>query len=227
MKQERLTAKKLFIEEGHTDKEWNTLIDKTPWELLVKERIRNNKLQLQIEKMNLKYEKVKLSNIEPMWGRTELKTIHKLKETIAAYKITMFIRTRDKIQRDVICASREVYKILGWGYNEKVFQESVKRELEEKGYRIITEVPRTLTYKGFPLGDGVYVRTDMVVQSRNGPNKSIILELKVDQGSIGGVKKAKQQLIRYLSNNVNAGKRGIVIIFPDRAGETVKFQSCI
>jgi GxxExxY protein len=226
----RITARKLYIEYGNTEETWRDLNtnEKKPWELLVKEINSNSRLESQVNKLNIKLDKMKpIIYPEDNFSKENLKKVDSFRKTMAAYKITAFIRISDKIQRDVITSSRMVYNELNWGYNEKVYQEGVKRELEEKGYRVITEVPRTLTYKGFPLGDGVYVRTDMVIQTRNETNnKTMILELKADQGSQIGLKKAKQQLIRYLSSNVKAGHRGMVILFPDRNGETVKFLSC-
>ena len=230
VKSSRITAKKLFLDNNHTEGEWKELDtnEKYPWEQLVKELSNSTKLQSQVNKLTLRLEKTNHIGPELEWSRSELKILEQFKMNMASYRITAFIRSMDKIQRDVIISSKQVYNELGWGYNEKVFQEALKRELDEKGYRIITEVPRTLYYKNYPLGDGVYVRTDMVVETRNkGKNKKLILELKADQGSMFGLKKAKQQLIRYLSKNVNAGNRGMVILFPDKPGELVKFLSCI
>jgi GxxExxY protein len=145
-----------------------------------------------------------------------------IRKTLASFKITSFLRKYNKDYLNIKISSQKVYLELGWGFNEKVYQEALKRELIETYpyYSIVSEVPRTIYYKGYPLGDGVYIRSDILITNRT-TNKQILLELKADQASITSIKKARQQLSRYLSNNINQSenlKTGIVIIFPDKSG---------
>jgi GxxExxY protein len=107
------------------------------------------------------------------------------------------------------------YKELSWGWQEKVCQEALKIELIERGLRVKSEIPRTIIYKGQPLGDGVYSRTDVEVFDPIS-NTSILLELKADQASASTVKKARQQLARYMTNLSYSPTYGMVIIFPDK-----------
>jgi GxxExxY protein len=141
-----------------------------------------------------------------------------LKKTMAAYKITKCIRSAavTKILSLVRKAAATVYQLMDWGWNEKVFQEALKIELDEmtEGTLLITsEIPHTLSYKGRYLGDGVNSRTDILLTNRQN-GKQLLLELKAVSGEKSSMIKADQQCRRYL--RMKGISVGMVINFPDK-----------
>ena len=70
----------------------------------------------------------------------------------------------------VIGCALEVYKVLGPGLLESAYQMALKKELEDEGFIVETEVPLNLNYKGAVINCGY--RMDLVV------NRQLIIELK-------------------------------------------------
>ena len=66
----------------------------------------------------------------------------------------------------------EVYRQLGCGFLEKVYEQALLAELELQGLRAETQVPVTVQYKNIVVGEYF---ADIVVEGR------IILELKAQQ----------------------------------------------
>ena len=77
---------------------------------------------------------------------------------------------KNSLSYQIIGCAMEVYKTLGPGLLESVYQTALKKELEDNGFVVETEVPLPLNYKGVQMNCGY--RMDMVV------NKKIIIELK-------------------------------------------------
>src|SRR5262245_11546124 len=74
------------------------------------------------------------------------------------------------ITEQIIGAAFEVHRVLGHGFLEKVYQQSMKEELRRRGLNAETEWPITVRYKGAVVGD---YRADLFVES------AVIVELKV------------------------------------------------
>jgi GxxExxY protein len=75
-----------------------------------------------------------------------------------------------EITEQIIGAAFEVHGVLGYGFLEKVYQQSMKEELRRRGLIAETEWPITVRYKGAIVGD---YRADLFVAG------IVIVELKV------------------------------------------------
>ena len=146
-------------------------------------------------------------------------TLRPLVQHLAALRITAYFRKQNRMMRQVARASREVYREMGWGWGEKVYQEALKMELDGLGYRVTSEIPHTIHYKGRPLGDGVNVRSDILVETREAKPRQLLLELKAVATSASAMRKAVQQCSRYLY--LKKYERGMVVNFPEREGDRV------
>ena len=80
----------------------------------------------------------------------------------------------------------DVYRQLGCGFLEKVYEKALLAELESQGLRAETQVPVTVQYKNVVVGEYF---ADIVVEKR------IILELKAQQKL---PQASKAQLLNYL-----------------------------
>ncbi len=99
----------------------------------------------------------------------------------------------------------EVRKELGNGFLEKVYQNSIKKELISKGLNIDSQKKLIVNYKGEPVGEYI---ADLVV------NTKIIIEMKTAK-SITNIHRA--QILNYLK--ATGYKLGIIINFPpDKTG---------
>jgi len=80
----------------------------------------------------------------------------------------------------------EVYRHLGAGFLESVYQRALVQELELAGLTVACEVPVVVRYKGKPIAEH---RLDLLVEN------SVIIELKAQQKM---PLSAEPQLINYL-----------------------------
>jgi len=142
-----------------------------------------------------------------------------LRRHLAALRVTAFIRVQHRMMRDVQRSALEVYRELGWGWNEKAYQEAIKMELDQLGYRVTSEITHTIYYKGRPMGDGVNVRSDILVEDRT-TGRQLLLELKAVPASNSTMEKAVQQCRRYLK--LKKYPSGMVVNFPSGGGERVR-----
>lgn len=76
----------------------------------------------------------------------------------------------DPLSYKVIGCALEVYKTLGPGLLEKVYQKALMKEFELKGLKAEMEVPINVVYKGLEIGEGL--RLDILVEDQ------LIIELK-------------------------------------------------
>ena len=76
----------------------------------------------------------------------------------------------DPLSYKVIGCVLEVYKTLGPGLLEKVYQKALMKELELKNLKAQMEVPIDIVYKGCEIGEGL--RLDILVEDQ------LISELK-------------------------------------------------
>lgn len=93
----------------------------------------------------------------------------------------------------------EVYKQLGHGFLESVYQNALMHELELRGLKVIKEQPLNVIYKGQTVGN---FRADLIVENQ------VLLELKA-QAELP--KSAEAQLINYLK--ITGIKIGLLINF--------------
>ena len=95
--------------------------------------------------------------------------------------------TPENLSYQVIGCIIEVYKTLGPGLLEIVYEKALIHELELKGISVATQVEVNINYKGVDISNGL--RLDLLV------NDSIIIELK----SVEEVKPVHyKQLLSYL-----------------------------
>ena len=106
----------------------------------------------------------------------------------------------DPLSYKVIGCAMEVYKTLGPGLLEKIYQKALMKELEIQNIKAEMEDPVSVVYKGFEIGEGL--RLDILVEGQ------LILELKsVEELSIVHYK----QLVSYLK--LTDKKVGLLINF--------------
>ncbi|MCI7309753.1 MAG: GxxExxY protein [Prevotella sp.] len=119
----------------------------------------------------------------------------------------------NEISYQIIGAVYEVYKKLGAGLLEGVYEEILKYELEKRGLKVDTQVQIPVVYDGLSFGNGF--RADMIVEDK------VIVELK----SVNVLQDIHfKQLLTYLklsnlhlgllinfnSNNIHDGIRRVV-----------------
>jgi GxxExxY protein len=93
----------------------------------------------------------------------------------------------------------EVYRQLGHGFLESVYQRALVHELSGKGVLVEEEKPVAISYKGHEIGG---FRLDLIVENR------VILELKAQQKLPLG---AEAQLMNYLK--ATGLKTGLLVNF--------------
>ncbi len=76
----------------------------------------------------------------------------------------------EKITEQVIGAAFEVYRVLGYGYLEKVYQRAMVVELELRGLRVTSEPNSAVYFKGKCVGE---YAADLLVED------AVLVELKV------------------------------------------------
>ena len=78
----------------------------------------------------------------------------------------------EAITHEIIGAAFEVYRILGYGFLEKVYQRAMQVELLQRGLKADLEFPIKVCFKGAIVGDYV---ADLFVEEK------VMVELKVAQ----------------------------------------------
>ena len=103
----------------------------------------------------------------------------------------------------------ELFRVLGAGFLEQVYQLALLQELEAKGLRAEGQRALEVTYKGKPVG--LYV-ADILVEDR------VVLELKAAQSL---TKAHEAQILNYLKAS---GKRvGLLVNFAHPKAEIRRF----
>ena len=88
----------------------------------------------------------------------------------------------------------EVYRQLGHGFLENVYQKALMHELKSLGLAVTYETPLTVYYKGYEIGE---FRADLIVENK------VLLELKAQANLHAS---AEAQVINYLKiTNLNLG----------------------
>ncbi|MEW6501597.1 MAG: GxxExxY protein [Thermodesulfobacteriota bacterium] len=93
----------------------------------------------------------------------------------------------------------EVYRELGHGFLEKVYENALRQELMAQGFAVQSQVPLAVTYKGETVGDYF---ADLIVNDR------VVIELKAQDK----VQKAHgAQILNYLK--ATGKKVGLLVNF--------------
>ena len=74
------------------------------------------------------------------------------------------------ITYDIIGCAYEVHKVLGPGLLESVYHKALVQELKSKGFKVTSEVPIDIMYKGVFVG--TELKADIIVDD------SVVIELK-------------------------------------------------
>ncbi|MBQ5912465.1 MAG: GxxExxY protein [Bacteroidaceae bacterium] len=91
------------------------------------------------------------------------------------------------ITYDIIGCAYEVHKVLGPGLLESVYHKALMQELTLKGFKVTSEVPVNIMYKGVCIGEDL--KADIIVDD------TVIIELK----SVENVQPVHyKQLLTYL-----------------------------
>src|SRR5690349_19167847 len=78
-------------------------------------------------------------------------------------------RYLDELARVVVNSAFEVHRTLGPGFLESVYEEALAVELAQRAVPFERQVPLSVTYKGFRVGEG---RADLIVGG------DLVVELK-------------------------------------------------
>ena len=105
----------------------------------------------------------------------------------------------EDITREIIGSAFEVYKKLGYGFLEKVYERALVVELKERSINFEVQKPIKIFYKGQNIGDYV---ADLLVDEK------VIVELKVEKEYNP---RHEAQLINYLK--ATGLKVGLLINF--------------
>lgn len=118
----------------------------------------------------------------------------------------------------IIEMGREVYRELGWGWQESVYREAMMIELRNKNYKCSEEVYQAIPYKNGYLSN-VCGRIDILVDlGRFG----MIIELKSDSANKTSMTKACCQCQRYM--RIMKYKYGLVINFPEKNNREIEYM---
>jgi GxxExxY protein len=99
----------------------------------------------------------------------------------------------------IIGAAFEVYRELGYGFLEKIYERALIQELKSQGLEVENQKPIKVFYKGQPVGDYI---ADLWIDNK------IIVELKAEKEMNP---KHEAQLINYLK--ATNSKVGLLINF--------------
>jgi len=105
----------------------------------------------------------------------------------------------EDITREIIGAAFEVYKVLGYGFLEKVYENALRIELQLRSLKVESQKPIRISYKGDSVGDYI---ADILVEEK------VIVELKAEKEYNA---KHEAQLINYLK--ATGLKVGLLINF--------------
>ena len=124
---------------------------------------------------------------------------------------------KDDLSYRVIGCALEVYKTLGPGLLESVYEKALVVELTNKGIKAERQVPVNIFYKGVELGEGlridVLVEDSLVVELKSVDTlnkvhyKQLLTYLKITNKRVG-------LLINFNENNLMDGIKRIVNNYP-------------
>jgi GxxExxY protein len=124
-----------------------------------------------------------------------------------------FIMIQDKLSEQVIAAAYTVHNVLGSGYYEQVYENSMVIELRKRGITVQQQMPITVYYENVVVGD---YKADLFVDNQ------LIVELK----AVERIKPIDEvQLVNYLKGTNNP--YGLLINFGSRVNVRRKYRDYI
>ena len=115
----------------------------------------------------------------------------------------------EEITFEIRACVYEVFRVLGAGFLEQVYQQALLQELQSQGLRAVAQCALEVTYKGKVVG--VYI-ADTLVEDR------VVLELKAVQSL---TKAHEAQVLNYLK--ASGKKVGLLINFTHPKAEVRRF----
>ena len=130
--------------------------------------------------------------------------------------------TKKIIEKVKKCA-KEVYKELGAGWNEKVYQQALEVALREKGIDYEDQRVLPISFKGHVVGEGI---PDLVIWLNKGKKRiAIVIDLKwepyVKEDHRWQVKKYIQELKKQVRPNETVFNTGFVINFTKESARKI------
>lgn len=121
------------------------------------------------------------------------------------------------------CA-KEVYKELGAGWNEKVYQQALEVALREKGIDYEDQRVLPISFKGHVVGEGI---PDLVVWVNKGKKRiAMVIDLKwepyVKEDHRSQVKKYIHELKKQVGSNEKVFDTGFVINFTKGSSKKIE-----
>jgi GxxExxY protein len=115
----------------------------------------------------------------------------------------------DPLTYQVIGSLFEVYRELGFGFLEAVYQRAVALSLADQGLAVVSEARIPVSFRGRPVGD---YRADLLVEGR------LIVEIKAGEGIAPA---HRVQLLNYL--RATPVEKGLLVNF----GQKLTFERFI
>ena len=131
----------------------------------------------------------------------------------------------EKLINKVKNCVKEVYKELGDGWNEKVYQQALEVALREKGIDYEDQRVLPISFKGHVVGEGI---PDLVVwlNRKKGKRLGIVIDLKwepyVKEDHRWQVKKYIQELKKQVRPNETVFNTGFVINFTKGSAQKIE-----
>ncbi len=129
-----------------------------------------------------------------------------------------------KLINKVKKCAKEVYKELGAGWNEKVYQQALEVGLREKGIDYEDQRVLPISFKGHVVGEGI---PDLVLWLNKGKKRTaIVIDLKwepyVKEDHQSQVKKYIQELKKQVRPNEKVFNTGFVINFTKKSSNKIE-----
>jgi GxxExxY protein len=118
---------------------------------------------------------------------------------------------KDDLTEKIIGACYEVHRTLGPGFNEKLYQNSLKLALKERELKCVSERNYEVYFKENPVGN---FRVDLLVEDR------VVVEVKAAVGSMPKV--FESQLISYLKASKHP--TGLLVNFGNASCHVKRFS---
>jgi len=122
----------------------------------------------------------------------------------------------------VLEIAKDVYKCLGRGLHECIYQKAMAAGLRDTSVKYQTEVTIPIYYREWQVGVG---RADILVLGTGDayPDSSFIIELKAVRTAIGP--NETTQILNYLRHIGNGINRGLIINFPQTdSAEEIQYK---
>lgn len=119
------------------------------------------------------------------------------------------LQSSDDVCKLVISAAQEVFKSLGRGHSENVYEKALQVELISTGVAFSSQVNIAIHYKGIFVGHCI---ADLIIHCQ--PH-DIIVELKAVEGLLKSFQACVIQVEKYMIH-INRPTEGMLINFPQK-----------